>query len=347
MQASTADEMPASTAIAEEIKNIRKKAKKSEGRAAFWTEEDYLENRGRVNTGVIILPTKGCAWAGGKKGGCSMCGYVYSGSSKSDEELMGDFRQGLKKLEKVEYLKLFNSGSFFDETEISKPLLENVIKEVSRLPISRFQVESRPEFINEERIEGVLNVLNPEIEFEIGIGLETSSDYIRKNCINKGFAFSDFKRAAKICRENKVLAKAYLLFKPPFVSEREAINDCIASAIDAAKAGASRISINPMNIQNGTLVEVLWKKGEYSLPWLWSIVYAMNEIKKKINIPLLCHPSGAGTQRGAHNKFCCDGKLLRAIKEFSNTQDAEILKGAIENKSCSCKKEWEDLLYLG
>jgi len=345
MQASTTDKMPASTAIAEEIKNIRKKAKKSEGRAVSWTEEDYLENRGKVNTGVIILSTKGCSWARGEKGGCAMCGYVYSGSNKSDEELMGDFKQGLKKLEKIEYLKLFNSGSFFDGSEVSKKLLEDIIKEVNKLSVSRFQVESRPEFITEERVKALLNILDPKIELEIGIGLETSNDYIRKNCINKGFAFSDFKRAAKICRENKALVKAYLLFKPPFVSEREAINDCIASAIDAAEAGASRISINPMNIQNGTLVEVLWKRGEYDLPWLWSIIYAMKEIKSKISIPVLCHPSGAGTRRGANNRFCCDEEAIKAIKEFSLTQNIEILSRSLENATCPCIKNWEDFLY--
>lgn len=345
MQASTADKMPASTALAEEIKNIRKKAKKSEGRAAVWTEEDYLENKGRINAGVIILPTKGCSWARGEKGGCSMCGYVYSGSDKSDEELLSELKLGLEKLRNAEYLKLFNSGSFFDESEVSKELLGNIIKEVNKLNVSRFQVESRPEFITEEKVENLLNILDPKIELEIGIGLETSSDYIRKNCINKGFTFGDFKRAAKICRENNILVKAYLLFKPLFVSEREAINDCIASAVDAAEAGASRISINPMNIQAKTLVEALWKKREYSPPWLWSIIYAMKEIKSKISIPVLCHPSGAGTKRGANNRACCDEDAIEAIKEFSLTQNAEILNSVMENGGCACIKEWEDFLY--
>ena len=52
-------------------------------------------------------------------------------------------------------------------------------------------------------------------KFEVAIGLETSNDIIRKDCINKGFSFSDFTRASEVAKKNDVTVKAYLMQKPP------------------------------------------------------------------------------------------------------------------------------------
>ena len=59
--------------------------------------------------------------------------------------------------------------------------------------------------------------------FELAFGLETSSDRIRKDSINKGFTFRDFVRAAEIARKNGATVKAYLMLKPLFLSERQAL----------------------------------------------------------------------------------------------------------------------------
>ena len=346
--------------IAEEIKKIRKKEfariaekrkSKLEPRTRSWSEEDYLENAGRVRAKVIIMPTKACSWAW--KSGCAMCGYSYEYSEKSDAELLNEFKEELKSGENIEshdyaYLKIFNSGSFLDDREVSEKLRSAIIKEVNKLAIKRLQIESRPEFVNENKIKKILKELRSDIELEIGIGLETSNDFIRK-LINKGFSFADFKRACEICREHGIIVKAYLLFKPPFLREIEAIEDCINSALDAEKAGARRISVNPMNIQKATLVEKLWEKSEYTLPWLWSIAYALKEIKKKSRATIICMPTAAGKKRGAHNKCYeknnCNDKLIKAIKEFSLTQDLLHLNKIFAEEKCSCYDEWQDFLY--
>jgi len=60
-------------------------------------------------------------------------------------------------------------------------------------------------------------------KFEVAIGLETTNDLIRKDCINKGFSFSDFIRASEVAGKNDTSVKAYLMLKPPFLSERIAM----------------------------------------------------------------------------------------------------------------------------
>jgi radical SAM enzyme (TIGR01210 family) len=327
--------------VNETVRSIRQKnltKAKSKEHASYWRERDLLKGE-VVDVGVLILPTRGCSW--GRASGCTMCGYVYESGELGDKELERIFREGLVKLGRVPYLKIFTSGSFFDRREVSKNLLDSIIDTVNDMGIEQVQVESRPEFLKKEELRFVEEKLDSQLE--IGVGLETSSDLIRANCINKGFTFADYKKALKLCASHGINVKTYLLLKPPFILEREAIIDTVRSARDAAKLGSSRISINPMNIQRGTLVELLWKRKEYRPPWLWSLVEVLERLtQNSFSSMLLSHPSGGGSRRGVHNCGKCDGKVMEAIREFSTTQDPSPL----ESLECGCKRHWKDYLSL-
>jgi hypothetical protein len=329
--------------IVQEIERIRRRGlsrRRSRAGAAYWQEKDYLG--GEVAAGVIILPTRGCSW--GLAGGCAMCGYVYDSAVVAQAEVYRQFKEALSSLGDIEYLKIFNSGSFFDRGELEGSTIARMFAEINRKAgIKRVQVEARPEFIKREALEEAGKFLKAELE--VGIGLESSSDYIRENCINKGFSIKEFKRALKSCRQAKVKVKAYILVKPPFLTEREAIEDAVASARDARRFGASRISFNPTAVHKDTLVEYLWRRREYSPPWLWSLVEILRRGREKIKAPLLCHPSGAGKARGAHNCGRCDSEVYKGIIDFSATQDIEHLDRLAELR-CRCRESWRAQLEL-
>jgi hypothetical protein len=322
------------------LKEIRERglAKyKGRNKALFWKEKEYLENKGTVNAGVVILPTKGCRWS--KRGGCTMCGYIYDSARKiSQNEIARQFEKIKNELLGVEYLKIFTSGSFLDPQEISPGTRKKILEHVSDLNVERLQIESRPEFIGEN----VLRDFEGGVELEIAIGLETANDFIREVFINKGFAFRDFEKAVKICNISGTKVKAYILIKPPFLGEEEAITDAIASSLKIRKL-VDRISYNPLNVQKATLVEKLWKKGEYRPPWLWSVVEILHNVKKKIDIPVLSHPIAAGKERGPHNCGKCDEKIYKSLIDFSITQDLSHLKAL----DCDCKEKWMDEVELG
>ncbi len=326
--------------VSREIIRIRKlgleKAKGLTG-AITWREKDYLKGE-TVEVGVIILPTRGCSWA--HKGGCSMCGYVYDSLDSSQETVLKNFRKAFEKLNGVRYLKIFNSGSFFDEEEISSETREEILAAVdSAGSIERLQVESRPEFITESALKHSTEFSK---ELEVGIGLETSSDKIREVSINKGFTFEDFKIAVERCKKYGVKIKAYLLIKPPFLSEKLAMEDAIASAEEAARLGVDRISFNPMNVQRFTLVERLFLNKEYSPPWLWSVVEILKRVSETVDVPVICKPTAAGKARGANNCRQCSDDIAKAIEMFSATQQVSYLN----NLDCSCKEEWRlKLMY--
>jgi len=324
----------------EVMKHIRKaglEKYKGRRRAVFWKEKDFIDEP--VDAGVVILPTRGCRW--GLASGCTMCGYVYDSANLTQEEILNQFNYALQNLGNVQYLKIFNSGSFFDPVELSNETRSKIFQNINGVDAIRMlQVESRPEFLSREILEKAKNELNSKLE--IGLGLETTSDYIRENCINKNAALEDFRSAIYACKSLHIYVKAYILIKPPFLTEQEGVQDAVNSAIDAYKLGASKISFNPMNIQKGTLAEHLYTHGEYRAPWLWSVVEILKEVKKNVSTPVISHPTAAGKERGAHNCGECDNEVYAGIMNFSATQNLSF----IENLTCTCKERWSDVLKL-
>ncbi len=259
-----------------------------------------------------------------------MCGYKRDAYPATEKELIEQVDYALSKPTPV--VKIFTSGSFFDEREVSPKVREYIIKKVEDLGVEKLIVESRPEFITEKRLMDFKG-----INLEVGIGLETANDFIREYCINKGFGFKDFERASKLLKSYGFRVKAYLLLKPPFLSEREAIEDVITST-EKIKDLVDVVSINPTNVQKDTFVERLWKKGLYRPPWLWSAV----EVLKRIEIDAICDPVAAGKIRGPHNCGKCDRIVAKAIRDYSLFQD----KTVFESLNCDCIAKWRRTIEL-
>ena len=286
-----------------------------------WIEKERFHGE-IVNCLTLILQTRGCSW---RK--CYMCSYYLD--AKEDANPEADLNGILeKKKNKAEIIKIFTSGSFFDDRELDRDLRKRIYEKLKRKGFKKLIVESRPEFINEETAK---EIREAGIEIEVGIGVETSNDYYREKLINKGFSFSDFVEASKIVRDAGGRVKAYLLLKPPLLSEKEALDDILKS-IEDVRPHSDIISLNLMTVHRKTLVERLWKAGIYRPPWLWSAV----EILKKAETEIICDPVAAGKIRGPHNCFKCDGRVAEEIREFSLTQDKSVFK-----TECECKKIWE------
>ncbi|MHA1803562.1 MAG: archaeosine biosynthesis radical SAM protein RaSEA [Promethearchaeota archaeon] len=334
------------------LKSIKMSKKRNENLhskpVAFWIKEERLMH-GRGKEFTIILRTKGCKWALGNKGGCTMCGYIQDACISPIEpryiidQFEGAFNQKLHEIrkDKDDYvLKLFNSGSFFDDEEISEKIRRFIYERVAReQKIKEVVIESRPEFITQEKLREIKTFLK-EKQIEIGIGLETVNDEIRNRYINKGFTFNEFLEKVKLCNEFRIGVKVYLLFKPPFLNEQAAIDDCENSLKTLKKLPISTISINPMNVQRGTLVEYLWLHKRYRPPWFYSLIECLkNSLTSSdlARVRILSDPSGAGTRRGIHNclKKSCNDYMLEHLKKFVLSQELKYLD--IHDFKCDCK----------
>lgn len=305
---------------------------------AYWSEKDRYQDE-IIDAFVIILKTKGCSWA--RESGCTMCGYFNDSALKevADEDLLAQFHAAMKSYSDESVVKIFTSGSFFDSEEIKPIVRDTILQDLSK-KTEKIAVESRPEFITED----ILLDCSPHVSgtrLEVGIGLESAHDSIRSFNINKGFSFKDYQNAADLLHEHHHLVKTYLLVKPPFLSENQAIHDAIDS-IQKIIDITDTISLNPTNVQKTTLVEYLWKRQYYRPPWLWSIIDILEKASKIGDKRLQCDIAGGGSKRGPHNCRKCDKQVLKAIRRFSLTQDRSDLK----NHFCDCKTQWEDQLSM-
>ncbi len=276
-----------------------------------------------------------------------MCSYILDGSREPvpADKLIQQFDEAAKSLDSETgplSVKVYTSGSFLDSEEVPTSARDEILRVIAADDrVSEVVLESRPQFVTDDRMTNVQSILG-ERQVEIGIGLESSNDAIRTLCVNKGFETKDFERAVKIAGSNGIGVRAYVLLKPPFLTERDALLDAKRTIMDAAKMDVTTISVNPVNVQKHTLVERMWSVGLYRPPWLWSLIDVLhsskNEVDRSINI--VCDPVGAGKPRGTHNCGRCDESITQAIRSFSLDQK----ETAFEGLECGCKQLWHHTL---
>jgi len=320
-------------------KNFKPRIKNSKEPVKYWSEPDILNNK-PSKAFVIIFRTRGCSWH--LKSGCSMCGYFNDSllKNQNQNDIIKQYEKAMERYNGEKIIKIFNSGSFFDNKEINSENRKKIIKDLANKS-EKISVESRPEYITNKNLKEIYNIVK-EKNFEIGIGLETVNDIIRNQSINKGFNFDQYLKAVNIMKKYDFKIKTYLLLKPPFLTEEKSIIDNIES-VKKIQNITDMISLNPTNIQSNTFVEYLWKSDRYSPPWLWSILKVLIESKKIIGDKVIkCDVVGGGSFRGPHNCGKCDNDILNNISKFSQIQNIDIF----ENDKCDCYETWLDQLEI-
>ena len=299
-----------------------------------WVEEEALEGE-RVRAFVLILKTRGCYWADVK--GCSMCGYAKDtlGRSATAEELAEQLARALDRYRDEPYVKVYTSGSFLDDREVD-PASRRAIVGAFSGRARRFLFETLPEFATE----GALRPLSEAFrgELEVALGLESTDPVVLGRYVHKSAGPQEYLAAGDRVRALGLRAKAYLLLKPPYLTESEAIDDVVKSVGEAAPH-FDALSVNPVHIQNGTVVEWLYHRRQYRPPWLWSVVSALSQgAQRRGSSRLVSFPTAGGLARGPHNCGACDARVLAAIEEASLAQE---FSGLDALETCACREPWE------
>ena len=302
-----------------------------------WLDEDNTPD-GVYDSLTIILNTGGCRWA--RAGGCTMCGYVaesVEGGSVSHEDLMAQIDACLEHErdnadDPAGLIKIYTSGSFLDEREVPAETRQAIAETFADR--DRIVVESLPDFVEQSKLE---DFTEQGLETDIAVGLETATDRVRRDCVNKYFEFAEFERAAADARDAGAGIKAYLLMKPLFLSESEAVEDMKRSVRKcAAVEGCHTVSMNPCNVQRHTMVEDVYHGDGYRPPWLWSVAEVLEDTAEE-DVIVVSDPVGHGSDRGPHNCGECDDRVQRAIKDFDLRQDPSVF----EQVSCDCERTYE------
>ena len=302
-----------------------------------WIDEDNTPD-GVVDSLTIILNTGGCRWA--RAGGCTMCGYVaesVEGGSVSHEALVDQLEVCLEyerdnAEEPAGLIKIYTSGSFLDEREVPAETRDTIADAFADR--DRIVVESLPDFVDRKKL---ADFTDRGLETDVAIGLETATDRVRRDCVNKYFDFADFEDACEEAEAAGAGVKAYLLMKPPFLAEPEAVEDMIDSIERCAAVDPCHtVSMNPCNVHRYTMVEELYFSDGYRPPWLWSVSHVLAETAD-VGAIVVSDPVGHGSDRGPHNCGDCDDRVQTAIKDFSLRQDPSVF----EQVSCDCESTWE------
>ena len=295
---------------------------------------------------TVILRTKGCHWWWSS--GCTFCGYFNdTRDDVTSQDLHAQWENALSKFDdfdKMGMVKVYTSGSLLEDREIPIDFQEKVLRDCHEMG-KELVVESRTEQLSKEKLQWATSI-NPK--FSVAIGLEAYDDEVLKFHVNKGFSTKSWDKAVENLNHFGLRVKTYLMFKPPFMSEGDALNHGVKWILDVAEK-SDEISVNPMNIQNGTVIDRLFRNNEYRPPWLWSLVELIHRVHPHIHpsnsgngsedqvCRLIIHPTAGGKVRGSHNCGKCDEVVVAAIERYSVSGDIMEFEGL----DCDCKSIWK------
>lgn len=165
----------------------------------------------------------------------------------------------LERLPDACHIKLYNSGNFFDRKAIPAEDYEAIAARVAGF--ETVIVENHPRLCGPscrrfgEMISG---------DLEIALGLETVHPGVLDR-LNKQMTLDDFSDAVVKLRSFGVRSRAFILLRPPFMSDAEGIEWALRSIEFAFEHGVEVCSVIPTRAGNG-MMERLRDAGHYVPP---------------------------------------------------------------------------------
>ena len=230
-------------------------------KAYGWLVEKERTISGLIeDTGIIFLTNRECPFH------CLMCDLWKNTTEKSfpSGAIPAQIEQALTQMPHVKHLKLYNSGSFFD----TRAIPEKDYKKIASI-LKNFEtviIESHPKLINKKCLE-FRDMLKPELQ--IALGLETVNKEILSR-LNKLMTRDDFSNSVSFLTKHEINTRAFILLKPPFLSESEGIFWAERSIDFAFGSGVECCTIIPVRAGNGAM-DFLMNKGDFSLPDIHSL----------------------------------------------------------------------------
>lgn len=225
-----------------------------------WLLERERQADGRMASGLtVFLVNRECPWR------CAMCDLwrytlVERGAAGSIARQM-DIALRESGAEGVEWVKLYNAGSFFDLGAIPSGDYPEIAERCRGF--SRVIVECHPSLVGKSLVR-FRELLGPTVRLEVAMGLETAHAEALQQ-LNKRFDLVGFQRAARFIHESGCDLRVFLLARPPFVPVQE-VEPWLRRSIDFAfECGADPVVIIPTRVGNGAM-ERLVRMGLHSPP---------------------------------------------------------------------------------
>lgn len=226
-----------------------------------WMIEKERTVSGKIeDVAVIFLTNCECPFT------CLMCDLWKNTTDKPVPvgAIPNQIEWALKDLPHAKHLKLYNSGSFFD----SRAINEDDYKKIASL-VKNFEtviVESHPRMIDQKCL-NFRKLIKPDLQ--VSLGLEVIQPEVL-NKLNKKMTPSAFRHAVGFLRKHDISSRAFILLRPPFMSEQEGIFWAESSIYFAFDAGVECCTVIPVRSGNGAMEE-LSRIGYFSPPSISSL----------------------------------------------------------------------------
>lgn len=209
----------------------------------FLIEQEHDASGEVVPIATIFLTNRECPWR------CLMCDLWKNTltHSVSPGDIPAQIELALGQLGEARQVKLYNSGSFFDAAAIP-PSDYKAIAALLR-KFDRVIVECHPALIG-PRILPFQELLAGKLE--IAMGLETVHPEVLPR-LNKRMTLDMFSQAAEFLQNHQIDLRSFVLLKPPFLNENEALLWAHRSVSFAFDRGATVVSLIPVRSGNGAL----------------------------------------------------------------------------------------------
>ncbi len=234
---------------------------------AFLVESEQNAHGKVVDVATLFLTNRECPFR------CLMCDLWKNTltESVSPGDIPAQIRWALKQLPPAREIKLYNSGNFFDRKAIP-PADYPAIAELVR-GFETVIVENHPNLCG-DLCRRFRNLIAPA-QLEIAMGLEACHPEVLAR-LNKRMTLNDFDRAADFLQESGIHLRVFLLLKPPYLEEAEAVEWTLRSLRYAFDRGAGCCSVIATRAGNG-IMDLLQAQGHFSPPRGASLEHVLEE----------------------------------------------------------------------
>jgi radical SAM enzyme (TIGR01210 family) len=213
---------------------------------AFLVEPEPAGSGRVVDVATIFLTNRECPYR------CLMCDLWKNTLQESvaPGQIPTQIRWALARLPPAQHLKLYNAGSFFDAQAIPPEDYAGIVALAK--PFERLIVECHPRLVG-RRFREFRDLRHGALE--VALGLETVHPEVLPQ-LNKGMTLDDFAAAVARLRATGTHVRAFILVRPPFLSDAEGLEWACRSLDYAFGLGVECCSLIPTRGGNGAMEEL-------------------------------------------------------------------------------------------
>ncbi len=227
---------------------------------AFLVEPERTREGTIEDTAVVFLTNRECPFQ------CLMCDLWKNTTDDRvpDGSITAQVEYALAQLPPARHIKLYNAGNFFDAQSIPVADWPSIAKLAS--PFRTVIIENHPRLVG-PRCLSFRDLLRPSLQ--VAMGLETvHPETLRR--LNKGMTLADFEKAVRFLTRNDIAVRAFILLRPPFMTEDEGVFWAKESIRFAFDVGVECCVVVPTRAGNGAMEE-LQRQGDFKPPRLESL----------------------------------------------------------------------------